>query len=468
MTTQIAGLPFWEMTFDADGDQDVAQSRTVLEEVAQQGVTDLFVFSHGWNNDRAVAQQLYDGFFGLLADQLRHVPQGSAVTVGLAGVVWPSRRWSDEPIPDFAPPAAGDRGGAAGTASMSSTGAGPGAASAGSGDPTLDPETLDALRELFPDAAPALDRMAELLATTPDEAALAEFHDRLRDFSAAGTGADDGEDDRPDAGDRGAQPGMLLDEPRVLFERYRDELQRTGALSGDAAGGEAGVGNALRGIWQGAKEALRQATYWQMKNRAGVVGRKGLGPFLGRLHEQVPGVRVHLIGHSFGARLVSFALAGLPSQEGPSPVKAVTLLQGAFSHFAFAKPMPFDAGRDGALAGMLSRIDGPLTVVFSEHDKAVGVFYPLASMAARDDSAAAQRATWRWGGMGADGAQGVQAKLDTVKGAGPGNTYRFADHAVLNVDAASVVRRGGAPSGAHSDIVHPELTWIVLSAGGVV
>jgi hypothetical protein len=26
------------------------------------------------------------------------------------------------------------------------------------------------------------------------------------------------------------------------------------------------------------------------------------------------------------------------------------------------------------------------------------------------------------------------------------------------------VRRGGAPTGAHSDIVHPELTWVVLAA----
>ena len=47
-----------------------------------------------------------------------------------------------------------------------------------------------------------------------------------------------------------------------------------------------------------------------MKNRAGTVGRNGLGPLLGRLPA---GVRVHLVGHSFGARLVSFALAGLPA-----------------------------------------------------------------------------------------------------------------------------------------------------------
>jgi hypothetical protein len=47
----------------------------------------------------------------------------------------------------------------------------------------------------------------------------------------------------------------------------------------------------------------------------------------------------------------SFALGGL--FDGPPPVGSVTLLQGAFSHFAFADPLPFDANRRGALAGML-------------------------------------------------------------------------------------------------------------------
>jgi hypothetical protein len=47
-------------------------------------------------------------------------------------------------------------------------------------------------------------------------------------------------------------------------------------------------------------------------------------------------------------------------------------------------------------------------------------------------------------------------------------TYRFTSGQALNVDASEVVRAGGPPSGAHSDIVHPELTWIVLSAGGIV
>ncbi len=133
--------------------------------------------------------------------------------------------------------------------------------------------------------------------------------------------------------------------------------------------------------------------------------------------------RFQLVGHSFGAGLISFALAGLPDAQ-PSPVASVTLLQGAFSHFAFAKPLPFDASRSGALAGILSRIDGPLVVCFSMHDGAVGTFYPLASVAARDDSAAANRALFRWGGMGANGAQ-VKAVVRAIGGAGPGTSYPF-------------------------------------------
>jgi hypothetical protein len=260
---------------------------------------------------------------------------------------------------------------------------------------------------------------------------------------------------------------MLSDDHTVLFERYRDALQASGVDLSGAGSGEAGIGDLARGIWNGAKEALRQATYWEMKNRAGTVGRKGLGPLIGQLHGAAPQLRVHLIGHSFGARLVSYALTGVPDGLTPSPVKSVTLLQGAFSHFAFARPLPFDASRNGALAGMNARIDGPLTVCFSVHDGAVGNLYPLASIASGDDSAAGHDRLYRWGGMGADGAQGVDAALDAIQPAGPDAAYRFSPDKILNIDASEIVRRGGPPSGAHSDIVHPELSWIVLSAAAI-
>jgi hypothetical protein len=458
MTDSIAGLPFWEITFDADGDPDVGRRNALLTEVPARGITDLVVFSHGWNNDPRVARRLYDGFFGLLAGQVRDLPATRPITVGLAGVMWPSKRWSDEPIPDFAPAPAEAAGGAASATPVAA--AAPEAATA-----TIDPETLANLRETFPAAAPVVDEMAALLEGPATDEAQARFHECLKQFATlAGTADDDGEGDLAEPTDK---PRMLRDDHTVLFERYRDALQASGVDISAGDSGEAGIGDLARGIWNGAKEALRQATYWEMKNRAGTVGRKGLGPLIGQLHTAASQLRVHLIGHSFGARLVSYALAGLPDGLAPSPVKSVTLLQGAFSHFAFARPLPFDAGRSGALAGMNARIDGPLTVCFSVHDGAVGKFYPLASIASGEDSAGAEDRLYRWGGMGADGAQGVDAALDAIQPAGPGTTYRFSPDRILNIDASEIVRRGGPPSGAHSDIVHPELSWVVVAATAI-
>lgn len=454
MTDSIAGLPFWDLAFDADGDPEPGAGDALLAEVNARSVTDLYVFSHGWNNARSTARRLYSAFFGLLAAQLSAHPADPPVTPGLAGVFWPSKRWSDEPEPDFTPAAAAAP--ASGTAAAAPRDRDPAPAA-----PALGKDTLADLIAAFPASDVVLERMAALLEGPATDEAQAEFFALLKEFAAIErTPDDDGEtvgDTEP------GTPRMLTDNHRDVFGRYLAALRDEGAVGGGPDDGAAGIGDRLHGLWDGAKEALRQATYWEMKNRAGVVGRTGLGPLLGRLAAEAPQVRVHLIGHSFGARLVSYALAGLP--DGRSPVASVTLLQGAFSHFAFARPLPFDAGRGGALAGMQHRIDGPLTVCFSAHDRAVGRFYPLASIAARDDAADASGLLYRWGGMGADGAQNDDAVLDAIQPAGPGTTYRFSRERILNIDASAVVRRGGAPTGAHSDIVHPELTWVVLAAG---
>lgn len=457
MTDSIAGSPFWEIEFDVQGDPDPDRRATFVAEVPHRGVTDLFVFAHGWNNDPVTARRLYDGFFGLLAQQ--HAAHPGPATIGLAGVVWPAQRWSDEPIPDFTPtgPVLGGDGGAA-AAVLADTGA-PVTVAA-----TLDAATLTQLTHLFPEAADDLTRMAALLAGPVTDDALAEFHTRLTAFTdRAGTADDDGESA---AGKPAQRPDMLADDPATLFGRFRDALSATGADLGGAdlgGGGTASLGDVLGRLWNGAKEALRTATYWEMKNRAGTIGRVGLGPLLGALAAAAPGLKIHLIGHSFGARLVSYTLAGLPA--GASPVASLTLLEGAFSHFAFVPRMPFDPSRAGALAGMRSRVAGPLTVCFSSHDGAVGQFYPLASLAAGDDSAGAHNPLWRWGGMGADGAQNEDAELVGVQPSG--SAYSFPADAILNVDASDVVTKGGPPSGAHSDIVHEELAWIVLTAAGL-
>ncbi|MFE4261363.1 serine-threonine protein kinase [Streptomyces sp. NPDC056883] len=431
----IGARPYVELTFDAQGDAGPGAREAVFGIEA----TDLLVFAHGWNSDRSTAIRLFDRFYGPFADLV-----GTGVRLGYVGVVWPSIRFADEPIPDF------DARGAV-------EGAGEGAGEPGHGT-ALDPVTRRALGAFWPGRAAELDRIAELLEERPTrEGDFTEFGALVRELAGVdgvGTG-----DDLAAAFAPREVPDFLGGDVLRVCREFTDALAEAGAtFPGDSPGFSAGGG--VRTLWSGAKEVLRQATYYQMKARAGVVGEHGLGPLLAELAGRRPALRVHLIGHSFGGRVVSFALRALPS--GARNVKSLTVLQGAFSHYAFADSLPHDRGRGGALRGLQDRVDGPLTACHSPYDSSLKVFYPLASRMA-GDSAGLLGFDERWGAIGHDGVRGV-----------PGTPRLTLDAALrdglpaagcVSVDAGSVVRRGGAPSGAHSDICHEELARLVVVAG---
>ncbi|WP_274556457.1 serine-threonine protein kinase [Streptomyces spiramyceticus] len=427
--------PYREITFDADGDVDARQR----DRLAELDVTDLVMFAHGWNSDRSVATRLYDRFYapfpGLLAD-------ATGVRLGYAGIVWPSMRFTDEPIPDFEPRTA---------------------APAGAPGPGLDRRTRQSLAELFPGREAVVERLAQLLDEQPEErAAFDEFGmlvRRLIETPTDGPASLHGSD--MESGDASqTEPTMLYEDTLTVCRDFTQALAETGTEPEPER--SLALGGGLKKVWNGAKELLRQATYYAMKRRAGTVGQLGLGPVLGQLAGSSPSVRIHLVGHSQGARLVAFALRGLP--DGVRNVKSVTLLQGAFSHYAFAGRLPHSTRNGGALRDAQRRVDGPVVACYSHHDTALGVIYPLASRLARDSAGVVSLGA-EWGAMGFDGIQAVldtpvftltKALRDGIPGSG-----------CVNVDAASVVRRGGPPSGAHSDICHEELARVVLAAGRI-
>jgi hypothetical protein len=45
---QIAGRPYWELSFSKSGDLTAPDSDEFVAEVAASGVNDLFMMSHGW------------------------------------------------------------------------------------------------------------------------------------------------------------------------------------------------------------------------------------------------------------------------------------------------------------------------------------------------------------------------------------------------------------------------------------
>jgi hypothetical protein len=418
--TTINGLRYYEVDFNADGTLNTASGGGdggLPAAVAAGDITDLFVLSHGWNNGVDSARDLYHAMFAMLADQLGTRVSSSAAV----GIMWPSLLFPDDD-PATAPP-------------VPSTGA----------------QLAAALAPAFPQQSTHLQTLGSLLDEMPQQAdKLTEFHTLANKLvtTAPQSPEDSGESallSSNTAAVLGMAAGMAIRQPH-------DDAQ--------------GIGNPFAGLWSGAREVLRTLSYYEMKNRAGVVGKNGLGPLLGKLNGPGGAPRIHLMGHSFGARLVAYTLAGLPgtAKGAASPVKSLTLIQGAFSHFTFASALPFDAGRAGGLAGFGDRVDGPLLATFTAADRAVGRWYPAASMLARQDAEAASDLVYRWGAMGHDGYQ--QNPAATVEPLlAPGKPYDFASGAFYALDANAVIKADQSPiSGAHSDIRHPEVLWAVVSA----
>ncbi len=157
-----------------------------------------------------------------------------------------------------------------------------------------------------------------------------------------------------------------------------------------AQGQTAGLLDLGSGIKAGARRFLNFTTYYQMKERAGQVGAGGLNSVLRHLRTHGPAVRLHLIGHSFGGRLVAAAADG-PGDAPAVRIDSLTLLQAAFSHNGFAPR--FDGTHDGFFRKIVAerKVAGPIVVTYTVNDKAVGLAYPLSSRLA-------SRSTTTWPG----------------------------------------------------------------------
>lgn len=440
-----SGFPYFEVQFDKDGNvHDAAEVQAVLGFVAGD-TTDLFVLSHGWNNDMDEARSLYQRLLGHFRAELDagRAPGVAGRKLAVLGVLWPSKKFAEKDL-------------------IAS-----GAASAGGVVSNQDlQEEIDALAKVIGDPAgeAALARARELVPRLENSpAAQREFVEKLREV--LGNGIEDQDEEAPPA---------VLDLPGdQAFERLSKPLPKaasggqggaTGGAAGgiggqagqaaDAAGSAAGLG-VLSGVKGAGMKLLNLTTYYKMKDRAGVVGREGLNPLLRQLRAKKPALKLHLIGHSFGGRLVSAAALG-PDGQQPVQPDTLTLLQAAFSHYGFSGD--YEDGKPGFFRKVVSegRVRGPILVSHTRNDKAVGVAYPLASQLARQVASALGDKNSRWGGIGANGAQKtaevVEGQLLAVGGA-----YQLAQGKVYNLNADAFIK-------GHSDIDKAEVAHAVLTA----
>ncbi|MEP6648756.1 MAG: hypothetical protein ABJA74_02430 [Lapillicoccus sp.] len=435
---------YWELRFDeqggiAAGGEDVA---TLVAQIRDSGTQDLFVMSHGWGNSEAAADQLYNAMFNLIQSS-----PGVPGSARFLGVHWPSL-WFPDPPPeqqrdlprtrDAAPPPPGQADAAVSGNAI--------AKSLADGFSGADRDDIKRMGKLV-DAG--LKGVASGESQAVQQERLDEFHALLCKVFAPPTSTEHAAEDAGEA---------------VLFttDDPRDAYGKLSVVMGSAPeeSDVQGIGDFFGKVWNGAKDALRVGSYFQMKGRAGDIGRGALGPFLVALQTAAPGVRVHLIGHSFGARLVAFSLAGIPSPE-QSPVASLTLVQGAFSHWSFSDGSS-DLGIQGALSGFQDRVKGPLSATFTTADWAVGNWYAKASFLAQQDNQDAEGAN-RWGGMGTDGYRGVPARDLSLPLTGQ---ETFAAGEFHRADANFVITDTSQSSfaGAHSDIQKPEVAALIVAA----
>lgn len=436
----ISGFPYFEVQFTKNGAVHDQQEVTELVSfLSRHPVSDMFVVAHGWNNDMDEARGLYRLFFERMREVLDsgQAPDLGTRTFAILGVLWPSKKFAEkELIPS----------GAAGAESPVTI--------AG-----LE-EQLDDLKAVFdePDADVALEaakQLAPRLDTSP--AARRQFADLLR--SLLPQMAIDAED---------ASEKLFLLPGDELMQRLSKPVlpagalptggtggaTRLGASPQNATGGAAFLGNFFSGMKSAARNLINFATYYQMKMRAGVVG-EGLNQVLRELRVQQSDLKLHLIGHSFGARLVTAAAIG-PEDQPPGKVSTLTLLQAAFSHYGFSDD--YEGTKDGLFRRLVTApmVSGPILISCTSNDRAVGLAYPLASLIAGQVAAALGDKNDRYGGIGRNGAQKTPEAVDGSL-LPTGGMYQLQAGKLYNLNADLFVKD-------HSDICKSEIAYAVLVA----
>lgn len=354
----LSGFPFQELHFHQQGMRDPGTAPVDI-----QGATDLIVIAHGWKNDRLDATALYEGLLRGIRSSAGEDLLRDGRSWRVAGVFWPALLFRPD-LTLVRGTADEDSGGGAGLAAD-----------------VLPEEELAALARSI---------AAELDAGEPDAMAVA---------AVAGSGGGGAADDfiaafrsllstDADAEAAGEHEALLGDPGRELVAAESEggnlELPDYDASPPPEPSGQGAsfkeVRNVAARIRSGGAAAiarlLNQGTYFEMKARAGRVGA-GLATMLAA---EVPaGVRIHLIGHSFGARLVTAACAA----QGAHQTRTLCLLQGAFSHNALGTAFGQNRAVTGAFRNVVEegRVAGATLITHTHRDSAVGLLYALASSA---------------------------------------------------------------------------------------
>lgn len=410
--------------------------QAILDVVADY--SDVFVFCHGWNNTFDQAKDSYLEFIRGYAAQRRRLglPLPPGYRPMLIGIVWPSTSfvlpWEQGPVIAADPRAAGNEK----EELLQLIGE------------RADPVVFGRLTELL-DGVDTLDgeaarRAAELLLTvlTPrgdaeDPATAPSADDVVDAWRALESGAAPAP---APAGGFGTA---------VLPGRTRPGPQPAGGVSLDPRG------------------LLRLASVWLMKDRAGGVGARGVAPLLQLILNDTD-ARLHLIGHSFGARVL---LSALTIQRSERRARSLLLLQPAVNRWCFADDV-VGRGVPGGYRPVLDKVEKPILTTFTRHDLPLHEAFHLAvrGHSLGEPEIAAVGDTERYGALGGYGPAGLGNRLGRLTAVAEGTPYAFPagvpivqlDGDVAGIKIPGVDARPDAPAIAGHGDINTTVTWWAL------
>lgn len=420
-------LETWLLKFDKNGKCDSPEHlAALLARLKDDPELPIILFSHGWNNEYGDATGWYRTFLQLLQAQLNRTPVKRSPL--FVGVIWPSTWLSFNTGPSMA---------------------------------ASDDSKRQFMLELV-DALPIEKKQRLQSLLTADQlpkgqaSKLADLVASALSAQLAGGNTDGVEASSPDSA--AMLEAMLEFQPATAPAPAQGNELGEGGLHSNVSNSVAAAGGLgyLDPRW-----ALRIASVYTMKDRAGTVGAKGVSSLIKDILTQTT-APLHLVGHSYGAKVVLSAVA---AQELPEKVQSILLLQPAISHLCFAKVIPGRAG-SGGYYNVPDRVIQPILTTYSGHDFVLHEVFHRALRRAGDlgDLRISGQATRAgnppsvYAALGGYGPRGVAAKLIEPL-PNPGTTLDLSiGERVIGLDGTmdNLVRE-------HGDVVTPHTAWLLYS-----
>lgn len=428
-------VPFFGLKFDKNGkSQSPVTQKVVLDLIQTGGYTDTIVFSHGWNNEWDDAVNLYTRFLdGIGAFSTEHANLLSPdIKPLMIGISWPSAAftWPWDKAPNIA-----------------------------SGEPDHSgkrlPNQLDEVDVLT--EGMSVDAATELRALLDGKESLTSKEvNKLAELLAPTIGGGQVDEFEPQKVTARELSQMLkVDELTVKPPQIEEDEEGDGFTQGGMIGDEVDDAEAA-GIFSdvfGIRKVLRLATVRKMKDRAGTVGRGDVSGLISQIVSDTQ-TRLHLVGHSYGAKVV---LSAAVKATLPRPITSALLLQSAINHLAFAKDI--GDGRIGGFRMALGKVEKPILATHSKDDFPLRSIFHLAVRRDKDIGEEPGFASGKglYSAMGGYGPSELAAgELLEIIMPAKGRAYPSSGGVeVISLDASEKI-------GGHSEITNDYTFWAML------